>query len=191
MSLFLFAFIAVGVGLWFVSFAVEALRPTPKTPRILSWAPEIPIACVDVDGCKLRYIKAGRGPNVVLLHTLRTQLDLFQKIVPILGQRFTVHAVDYPGHGFRTSRKGPTTQISSLASSKSFLDVLDLRDVTLCGVSIGGTVALMLAGRHDARVARVVAINPYDHARRRGLARSSLAGWLSRRHRAFPSSVRP
>ena len=74
MSSFLATFVAVGIGLWLVSFAVEALRPEPKAPRVLSWAPEIPITHVDVDGFKLRYIRAGRGPNVVLLHTLRTQL---------------------------------------------------------------------------------------------------------------------
>jgi len=94
MSLFLVAFVAVGIGLWLLSFAVEAIRPAPRAPKVLSWAPEIPIAYVDVDGIKLRYIVAGRCPNVFLLHTLRTQLDLFQKAVPLLSQRFTVYAVD-------------------------------------------------------------------------------------------------
>jgi pimeloyl-ACP methyl ester carboxylesterase len=162
MSLFLVAFVAVGIGLWLVSFAVEALRPAPKPREALSWAPEIPIGYVDVDACKLRYIKAGRGPNVVLLHTLRTQLDLFQKVVPILAQRFTVHAVDYPGHGFSDIPKGRYDADFFARFIERFLDDLDLRDVTLCGVSIGGALALILAGRHNARGASLVAINPYD-----------------------------
>src|SRR5215467_4542514 len=178
MSLFLVAFLAAGVGLWLVSFAVEALRPTARAPKVLSWAPEIAIAYVDVGGCKLRYIRAGWGPNLVLLHTLRTQLDLFQKVIPFLAERFTVYAVDYPGHGFSDIPNGRYDADFFARFIEKFLDLLDLRDVTLCGVSIGGTIALMLAGRHNARVARVVAINPYDYARRRGLARSSLAGWL-------------
>jgi pimeloyl-ACP methyl ester carboxylesterase len=49
---------------------------------------------------KLRYIKTGAGPNLVLLHTLRTQLDLFEKVVPGLAKHFTVYALDYPGHGY-------------------------------------------------------------------------------------------
>jgi hypothetical protein len=35
---------------------------------------------------------------LVLLHTLRTQLDLFEKVVPELSKHSTVYAVDYPGH---------------------------------------------------------------------------------------------
>jgi hypothetical protein len=75
-------FLAVGIGVWLVSFLIEALRPKPNPPANLSWAPAIPIESVEVGGNKLRYIKTGKGPALVLLHTLRTQLDLFQKIVP-------------------------------------------------------------------------------------------------------------
>lgn len=52
----LIAFVGIGVGLWLVSFLLEALRPAPPTPSTLGWAPEIPIEYVDVGGNKLRYI---------------------------------------------------------------------------------------------------------------------------------------
>ena len=55
---------------------------------------------------------------------------------------------------------------------------LDLRDVTLAGVSIGGAIPLIIAARHNPRVTRVVAVNPYDYAKGLGMARSSIAGWL-------------
>jgi pimeloyl-ACP methyl ester carboxylesterase len=48
----------------------------------------------------------------------------------------------------------------------------------LCGESIGGAIALIIAGRRNTRVARIVAINPYDYAKGRGMARSSLLGWM-------------
>ena len=73
-GLFAVAFVRSAVGLWLVSQIIEASRPVPQTPESLSWAPDIPIGYLDIGGCKLRYIKAGRGPNLVLLHTLRTQL---------------------------------------------------------------------------------------------------------------------
>jgi hypothetical protein len=56
-------------GLWLVSHIVEALRLSPHSPAALRWAPEIPIAYVDVGGTRLRFIKAGTGPTIVLLHT--------------------------------------------------------------------------------------------------------------------------
>src|SRR5262249_40971940 len=47
------------------------------------------------------------------------------------------------------------------------------------GVSIGGVVPLMVAARCNPRVARAVSINPYDYAKGRGMARSSLFGWMT------------
>jgi len=167
------------VGVWLVSFLVETLRSVPRTPEKLRWAPDIPIAYIQVDGLRLRYIKTGRGPTLVLLHTLRTQLDLFQKAVPDLAKHFTVYAVDYPGHGYSDI---PTARYDAAFFTRSvegFLDALDLRDAILAGVSIGGPIALIAAARRNPRVARVVAINPYDYARGRGIARSSLAGWIA------------
>ena len=171
-------FVAVGIGVWLLSFLVEALRSAPEVPKKLSWAPEIPIAYVDVARLKIRYIRAGRGPNIVLLHTLRTQLDLFQKVIPRLAERFTVYALDYPGHGFSDIPKAPYDADYFVHSVEGFLDKLDVRDVTLCGVSIGAATALIIAGRGNTRVTRVVAINPYDYAKGRSLARSSPLGWM-------------
>jgi pimeloyl-ACP methyl ester carboxylesterase len=171
-------FVGVGVGLWLLSFVVEALRPAPKAPKALSWAPGIPVAYVEVGGCKLRYIKTGRGPNLVLLHTLRTQLDLFQKVIPGLAKQFTVHALDYPGHGFSEIPKARYDADFFVRSVEGFLDALDLRDVTLCGVSIGGAIGLIIASRRNLRITQVMAINPYDYAKGRGMARSSLLGWM-------------
>ena len=169
---------AVGVGLWLLSFVVEALRPAPEAPKALRWAPDIPVAYVEVGGCKLRYIKAGRGPNLVLLHTLRTQFDLFEKVIPGLAKQFTVHTLDYPGHGFSDIPKARYDADFFVRFVEGFVDVLDLRDVTLCGVSIGGAIALIIAGRRNPRITQVMAINPYDYAKGRGMARSSLLGWM-------------
>ena len=171
-------FVGAGIGLWFISYLMEGLRRAPKAPHTLSWAPDIPIGYVEVRGCKLRYIKAGRGPNLVLLHTLRTQLDLFEKVVPDLAKSFTVYALDYPGHGYSDIPEARYDADFFVHSVEGFLDSLDLRDVTLCGVSIGGAISLIIAGRRNARVARVVPINPYDYAKGRGMTRSSLLGWM-------------
>jgi pimeloyl-ACP methyl ester carboxylesterase len=172
------ALAAVGVGLWLASLAIEALRHVPKPPSSLLWAPEIPIEMIEVGGNRLRFIKTGEGPVLVLLHTLRTQLDLFEKVVPGLSQQFTVYALDYPGHGFSDIPQARYDAAFFTAAVEGFLERLDLRDVTLAGVSIGGAISLLIASRRNPRVARVVAINPYDYAKGRGMARSSVLGWL-------------
>ena len=82
----LFIFIGVSIAVWLVSFIMEALRPAPQAPRTLHWASDLPVESVEVGGDTLRYIRTGKGPNLVLLHTLRTQLDLFEKVVPEIGR---------------------------------------------------------------------------------------------------------
>jgi pimeloyl-ACP methyl ester carboxylesterase len=164
---------ALLLSLVLISYFVELSRSAPPPPRQLDWAPGIAIQYLDVGGVKLRYIATGQGPPLVLLHTLRTQLDIFQKVVLALAQRFTVYALDYPGHGYSDIPRAEYRRELFVTAVAGFLDQLDLRRVTLAGESIGGTIALLLAARRNQRVERVIAINPYDYAAGRGIRRSS------------------
>jgi pimeloyl-ACP methyl ester carboxylesterase len=180
MSLFWIPLVVLGslVAAVVVSYLVEALRLAPKRPERLTWAPDIPILYTDIRGVRIRYIKTGEGPTLVLLHTLRTQLDLFEKVVPELAKHFTIYALDYPGHGYSDIPQARYDADFFVGAVEGFLDRLDLRNATLCGVSIGGAIALIMAGRRNARLDRVVAVNPYDYAKGRGMARSSPLGWM-------------
>lgn len=92
--------ITAGAGLSALSLDIEALCPAPSPPKQLHWAANVQIGYMEVKGLRLRYIKAGEGPVLVLLHTLRTQLDLFEKTVPRLSENFSVYALDLPEHGY-------------------------------------------------------------------------------------------
>ncbi len=115
-------------------------------------------------GPKVRYLRAGRGPVLVLLHSIRTQLDLFQRVIPKLTDYFTVYAFDYPGFGWSEIVPGADYQEPALrAHVVNFIQRLDLRDVTLAGESLGATLALTTAAVLGDRVKQVVAFNPYDY----------------------------
>lgn len=152
--------------------AAESNAEGPAAPP-LPWAPDIPVRYVTVDGARIRYLVAGSGPAIVLLHTLRTQLDMFQMVIPELATRFRVYALDYPGHGRSDSPGADYAAEFFVASVAGFLDRLNIEDALLAGESIGGTIALVLAARRNPRVRGVVAVNPYDYDRGRGLRRSS------------------
>src|SRR5262245_4969188 len=125
-------FATVGIGLWLLSLVVEALRPKPMPPTKLRWAPYIPISSIEVKGQRLRYIECGTGPTLVLLHTLRTQLDLFEKVIPELSKHFTVYALDYPGHGYSDIPQARYDAAFFTKAVEGFLDKLDLRDTRGC-----------------------------------------------------------
>jgi pimeloyl-ACP methyl ester carboxylesterase len=127
-----------------------------------------------VGDAELRYLRTGVGRPVVLLHTLRTQADYFLPLLERLDKtRFEVIAVDLPGHGHSSA---PPLEYGAGYFSDAvatLIEQLDLREVTLVGDSIGATIALTLAARGNARVRRVIAINPYDYGRYGGIRRSS------------------
>jgi pimeloyl-ACP methyl ester carboxylesterase len=59
------------------------------------------ISELKIDGNRsLRYLKTGNGDPLILLHTIRTQLDYFESVIPQLAKHFTVYAIDLPGHGY-------------------------------------------------------------------------------------------
>ncbi len=126
----------------------------------------------EIDGVNLRYMKVGEGEPLVLIHTLRTQLDYFQKIIPSLAEHFEVYALDLPGHGHSDIPSGDYTHDFLTGFVAGFLLKLNLHDVTLVGESIGGVIALNLASRGNASVKRVFSLNPYDYGN--GIRRSSL-----------------
>jgi pimeloyl-ACP methyl ester carboxylesterase len=128
---------------------------------------------LNVDGVRLRYVVTGDGPVLVLLHTLFTEIDLFQRVIPELAKHFRVYALDFPGHGWSDIPNVDYSAEYFIATVARFLDAAGVTDATLVGESIGGTIALALAARRHPRVARVVAVNPYDYYAGRGIRRGS------------------
>jgi pimeloyl-ACP methyl ester carboxylesterase len=125
------------------------------------------------DGSRMRYFTAGSGPALVLMHTIRTQLDYFHRVIPLLWDSFTVYAVDLPGMGWSDIVPGARYEEPDLrAAVVEFVTGLDLHDVTLAGESLGGALALSASIDLKDRVARVVAFNSYDYPS--GLERGNL-----------------
>jgi pimeloyl-ACP methyl ester carboxylesterase len=125
------------------------------------------------DGSRLRYFTAGRGPAVVLMHTIRTQLDYFHRVIPQLWDSCTVYALDLPGMGWSDIVPGARYEEPDLrAAVVDFVTGLDLHDITLAGESLGAALALQAAVDLKDRVGRVVAFNTYDYPG--GLERGNL-----------------
>jgi pimeloyl-ACP methyl ester carboxylesterase len=128
---------------------------------------------ISVLGSELRCLRTGRGPTVVLLHTLRTQLEYFVPLMRALDQDLEIVAPDLPGHGRSSAPRVEYTAGYFTDVVERLLDTLNLSRVLLVGESIGASIGLALAARRNPRLAGVVAINPYDYGRGGGIRRSS------------------
>ncbi len=130
------------------------------------------------NGTHLRYLKTGSGPTaLILLHTVRTQLDHFQLVIPSLMQAYTVYAVDMPGMGW--SDITPSASYTEPALRRAlveFVPKLGLTDVILAGESMGATVCLTASTELEGRVRRVVACNPYDYPK--GVGRANRVAFI-------------
>lgn len=146
-------------------------RPDSDYTRTWSSSGEVDYATL-ADGTRLRYLKAGSGPTaLVLLHTVRTQLDHFQLVIPKILHAFTVYAIDLPGMGWSDIRAGASyTEPALRRALVEFVTTLGITDVILAGESMGATVSLTASTELERRVRHVVAFNPYDYSQGVGRA---------------------
>ena len=94
------------------------------------------------DKISLRYVKTGEGPPLLLLHTIRTQLEYFRELTPLLTRKFTVYAIDLPGHGVSPIDPSATLDEPYMRQAViGVLSTLNLTDVTIVGELIGASFA--------------------------------------------------
>lgn len=87
-----FAKIAVFGVLALVGLSLAVARTNAEDKTIAS-------RTEDLDGVRLQYLTAGRGPAVILLHGYAETSRMWKPIIPLLAERFTVIAPDLPGIG--------------------------------------------------------------------------------------------
>ncbi|MUV90634.1 alpha/beta fold hydrolase [Halapricum sp. CBA1109] len=99
---------------------------------------------VDGAGVGVRYLRAGSGPPVVLVHGIGIDAASvsWRHVLPVLAEERTVYALDLPGHGEsdKPRRRYTTAYFESVL--EAFLDAEGLTGAPLVGVSMGGAVVL-------------------------------------------------
>ncbi len=108
-----------------------------------------------------RYLEAGDGPPVLLLHGMgmASSASGFELLIPHLAGQFRVLAPDLLGFGLgtRTVEAGPTFELI-VDQLREFMDRLGLDRVHVVGHSLGGWVGNLLAYESPQRVRRLVAL---------------------------------
>ena len=114
---------------------------------------------VEIDGCKVRLRRGGRGEPLLFLHGA-SGAPAILPFMESLAQRFEVLVPEHPGWG-KSDEPEWLENIHDVAYFYlDFLERLDLRNVTIVGSSMGGWIAMELAVRDTARLKSLVLVSP-------------------------------
>jgi 3-oxoadipate enol-lactonase len=109
----------------------------------------------EVNGTRLYYETAGRGPAIVLLHGGLNDSRLWDEQMKPLSKHHRVVRYDLRGFGKSDARPAefwPTEDLRAL------LDFLKIERATIVGLSLGGIIAADFALEHPERVERLVLV---------------------------------
>ena len=122
---------------------------------------------LDLAGGRMRYLQAGSGRPLILVHGLMGYAFSWRFSIPALAPHATVYAIDNLGAGLSTAPKGMNCTMQATAERVlQFADAMGITDFDLLGTSHGGAVAMMAAAlcttRHDHRLKRLILVAPVN-----------------------------
>jgi pimeloyl-ACP methyl ester carboxylesterase len=114
---------------------------------------------IEVDGVKTRFLYAGEGPAVILLHGVGVSGDTFLRNIDALGAEFSVFAPDMLGHGFTDAvdlRGAP--QVAMVRHLGRLADLLKLERYSVVGSSYGALIAALMWFDRPGRIDNLVLV---------------------------------
>jgi esterase len=117
---------------------------------------------ITLHGRRFHYVEWGQAaaPPVVLLHGITGHARTWDDEARLLAERYRVLVLDQRGHGDSDpAPDGDYSDDALLGDLTAFADALGLRRSTLVALSLGGRVAINVAGRHPTRVERLVIVD--------------------------------
>lgn len=111
-----------------------------------------------VNGLHLHYLDEGSRalPAIVLINSLGTDLRCWDAVVVALKKKFRCIRYDKRGHGLSDAPSGPYSIDDHVRDLSGLLDSLDVEQVILCGLSVGGMIAMGYADKNPQRVAALI-----------------------------------
>jgi pimeloyl-ACP methyl ester carboxylesterase len=110
-------------------------------------------------GREVAYRFEGDGPLIVFVHGMAGSRATWDRVVPVLAERFAVLALDLPGHGLSAKPVDGDYSLGSFASVvRDLMMTLGLDRGTIVGQSLGGGVAMQFAYQFPARCERLVLV---------------------------------
>jgi pyruvate dehydrogenase E2 component (dihydrolipoamide acetyltransferase) len=117
---------------------------------------------IEAGGRRLRVLDIGGGDGapIVLVHGFGADLNAWMFNQPALAAKWRVVAVDLPGHGGSAKQVGTGDAETFAAAVSDLLAALGIERFHLVGHSMGGAIALVLAGQMPTRIASLTLLAP-------------------------------
>ena len=114
---------------------------------------------IRIDGDRVVYRTAGKGPVLLLVHGLAGSSLTWRNVMPALAKRFTVLAPDLLGQGQSDKPRGEYSLGAHANTLRDLLDALGYQRATVIGQSLGGGVAMQFAYQFPERCERLVLVD--------------------------------
>ena len=108
---------------------------------------------IEVEGLPTRYLTAGEGPPLLLLHGVGDNAFDWQWVMPALAHTYQVYSLDLPGSGGSAKPLPDYSPAFFTRFAAAFLNALGVERAAVVGNSLGGLVGLRLALSDPERVA--------------------------------------
>ncbi|MGA7733750.1 MAG: alpha/beta fold hydrolase [Chloroflexia bacterium] len=102
-------------------------------------------------------------PNLLLLHGALGTSAQFALLVPLLDERYTIHLLDFEGHGAAPMRARSFRIEHFVENILDHMASASLERVHIFGYSMGGYVACQLAATHPERVISIATLGTKFH----------------------------
>jgi 3-oxoadipate enol-lactonase len=123
------------------------------------------IVQVAVGDRKISVRIAGRGIPLMLLHGYPLDSRLWDRVVPLLCTKFLCVAPDLRGFGCSAEEPKSFSMANLADDCIKILDAMQIRQsINLCGLSMGGYVAMEVAQRYPERLSRLILTNTRANA---------------------------
>src|SRR3954469_24978200 len=110
-------------------------------------------------GHRVTYRTAGRGPALLLLHGIANSSETWERVAPLLAERFTLIAPDLLGHGASAAPRGDYSLGAHASGARDVATALGYDRVTVVGHSLGGGIAMQFAYQFPERTERLVLVS--------------------------------
>jgi pimeloyl-ACP methyl ester carboxylesterase len=112
---------------------------------------------IEVEGAALRVRSAGQGPAVVFVHGWALDLDMWQRQIDLLADRY--HVIAFDRRGFGSSSGAPNIQ-HDVQDIDRLLDYFSISRAAMVGMSQGARIALRWALKYPERASCLVLDGP-------------------------------